>query len=127
MNGQFENMTDTVVTGLLGLVGAVLSLLFGGHELTSWQRFGGLLAGVVCAIAFGPLLLMLWTDCPAQVLSAVSLVIGLGSLFIIRGLLAAWKTFETNIPVLIGKAIRSRTGADYRDQSPPLPPGELPK
>lgn len=117
-----ETVTNTVTTGLLGLVGAVLSLLFGGHELTMWKRVGGLLAGVACAIVFGPLVITVWNDCPPQVLSAAGFIMGLGGVFMVRALLATWKALESRLPAVAARVLKARTGIDFGPDTTPVPP-----
>lgn len=114
---------STVLTGLFGLVGGVLSLLFGGHNLNPWQRIGCLISGVACSIVFGPVVLLIWPSCPSAMLSAAGLVIGLGGLFIVRALLVWWRLAERGLPGAISKAVKDKTGLDLHSPDDKDGPG----
>jgi len=117
-----EQVTDetaaTVVTTSLGLVGGLLSVLFGHDRLSSGQKVGCILAGGLCAFVGAPLVPVAFPSGGAQMASLAGFVLGLSGMFMVRGFLTWTARAEQMIPDQLDK----QTGVSTKAPSPPLPP-----
>jgi len=94
--------TIIMATGL-GLVGGTMSVLFGPDKLTPWQRIGCIAAGGACAFVLAPLIVVIYPNANERIISLAGFVLGIGGLFIVRGILAWWSRLQKRIPDLLDR------------------------
>ena len=85
-----------VVAPVFGFIGAALGISY-TPEITKRTAFAALIAGVVCG-GLGPegVQALFTTPVPKVVKNVIALICGLGGMFIVPGLLVAWKGFATD-------------------------------
>ena len=112
MNETFETITGVKVVALVfGFIGAALGISY-TPEITKRTAFAALIAGVVCG-ALGPegVQALFANPLPMVIKNVVALICGLGGMFIVPGLLIAWKGFATDPWAFIDR-LRGLRGGD---------------
>ena len=110
-----DQLITTGTTVGLGIAGGVLSLIFGGNNLTTIQKFGCVACGGFVAFVSCPLITVFYRDAPPQLFGVVGFFSGLIGLNLVRGILVWSNRSERRVPDMIDK----RVGIDTKPEAKP--------
>lgn len=103
-DGSFETFTGVKLVALVcGFVGGALGVIY-TPQITPRMAVGACIAAVVCG-GFAPAALE-WgfnTRFPTVVTGIIGVVFGVGGMFIVPGLITAWKEFSADPAAFIKK------------------------
>jgi len=119
LNETFETITGVKVVALVfGFIGAALGISY-TPEITKRTAFAALIAGVVCG-GLGPegVQALFTTPVPKVILNAIAFICGVGGMFVVPGLIIAWKGFATDPWAFIDR-LRGLRGGDKKDGGQP--------
>lgn len=113
MNDGFEAMSGIKIVSLVfAFIGAALGISY-TPEMTKRTAFAALLSGVVCG-ALGPELIA-WGfgwKVPLLINNIFSFICGIGGMFIVPGILMAWRGFATDPWAFIDRLRGAGKGSD---------------
>jgi hypothetical protein len=97
--------TTTITTVGLGLAGGVLSLIFGGNQLTLVEKIGCIACGGLVAYIACPLISLFYPEAPHQLYGVTGFFSGLIGLNVVRGILVWSNRNERRIPEMLDKRV----------------------
>lgn len=84
-----------IFTLVFGVIGAALGIAYTTPPMSRREMAAALLAGLACA-AIGPQILLHYMALPSWGTNAAAFVLGIGGMFIVPGILKAWRAFAAD-------------------------------
>ena len=113
MGDGFESLSGVKVVSLVfAFIGAALGISY-TPDMTKRTAFAALIAGIVCG-ALGPELIA-WAfnwKLPVLINNIFALLCGVGGMFIIPGVIVAWRGFATDPWAFVDRLRGSAKGGD---------------
>lgn len=113
-----DQVVTTGTTVGLGLAGGVLSLIFGGNNLTMIQKIGCVCCGGLVAFVSCPLIALFYKDAPTQLYGVAGFFSGLIGLNLVRGILVWSNRSEKSVPGLLDRRIMGGLGGSGSTDKP---------